>query len=255
MKDIRVETDGAVTTIILSRPERHNAVDGPMATELVEAFRAFEASDAKVAVLAGEGPSFCAGANLKAIGTDRANGLDLEGDGPMGPTRLDLDKPVIAAIHGNAVAGGLELAIWCDLRVAEEGSTLGVFCRRWGVPLVDGGTVRLPRLVGHGRAMDMILTGRPVQAEEALQMGLVNRVVPPGRAREEAVALAHEIARMPQTCMRGDRRSARAQWGETEESGMRREFEIGLASLEIDGVTGAGRFAAGKGRGGSFDDI
>jgi len=255
MEDIRVETDGEITTIIMSRPERHNAVDRPMAAELAQAFREFEASDAKVAVLAGDGPSFCAGANLKAVGTDQGNRCAPDGDGPMGPTRMGLDKPVIAAIHGHAVAGGLELAIWCDLRVAEEGSTLGVFCRRWGVPLIDGGTVRLPRLIGHSRAMDLILTGRPVDAEEALSFGLVNRVVPAGTAREAAVALAHDIARMPQTCMRGDRRSARAQWGDTEETALLREFSIGMTSLSADGVTGAGRFASGKGRGGSFDDI
>jgi enoyl-CoA hydratase len=255
VNDIRIEHDGDVTTIVLSRPERHNAVDGPMAAELAAAFREFEASDAKVAVLAGDGPSFCAGANLKTVGTDRTNRLEPDGDGPMGPTRMDLDKPVIAAIHGNAVAGGLELALWCDLRVAEEGATLGVFCRRWGVPLIDGGTIRLPRLIGHSRAMDLILTGRPVDAAEALSFGLVNRVVPPGTARAAAVALAHDIARMPQTCMRGDRRSAREQWGESEAAARGREFEIGMTSLMTDGVAGAERFAAGRGRGGSFEDI
>lgn len=255
MNDIRIETDGDVTTIVLARPERHNAVDGPMAAELAAAFREFEASDAKVAVLAGDGPSFCAGADLKSVGTERSNRVSPEGDGPMGPTRMDLDKPVIAALHGHAVAGGLELAVWCDLRVADETTTLGVFCRRWGVPLIDGGTIRLPRLIGHGRAMDLILTGRPVDAREALDLGLVNRVVPAGTAREAAVALAHEIARMPQTCLRGDRRSARAQWSDTEESALRHELAIGLASLAADGVTGAGRFASGRGRGGSFDDI
>jgi len=255
VNDVRIETDGDVTTIVMSRPERHNAVDGPMAAELAAAFRAFEASDAKVAVLAGDGPSFCAGANLKAVGTPEGNRVSPEGDGPMGPTRMDLSKPVIAAIHGHAVAGGLELAIWCDLRVADEDATLGVFCRRWGVPLIDGGTVRLPRLIGHSRAMDLILTGRPVDAPEALSFGLVNRVVPRGTAREAAVALAHEIARMPQTCLRGDRQAARAQWGDTEESALHRELAIGMVSLVADGVDGAGRFAAGKGRGGSFEDI
>ena len=255
MNDVRIETDGDVMIVVMSRPERHNAVDGPMAAELAAAFRAFEDSDAKVAVLAGDGPSFCAGANLKAVGTPQGNRVSPEGDGPMGPTRMDLSKPVIAAVHGHAVAGGLELAVWCDLRVADEDAVLGVFCRRWGVPLIDGGTVRLPRLIGHSRAMDLILTGRPVDAAEALSFGLVNRVVPSGTAREAAVALAHEIARMPQTCMRGDRAAARAQWGDSEESALRRELAIGMVSLAADGVHGAGRFAAGKGRGGSFDDI
>lgn len=253
--DIRIEQDGPVTIVTLARPDRRNAVDGPMAAELADAFRAFDASDAAVAVLAADGESFCAGADLKAIGTDRSNRLDADGDGPMGPTRLDLGKPVIAAIQGYAVAGGLELALWADLRVAEESATLGVFCRRWGVPLIDGGTVRLPRLIGHSRAMDLILTGRPVGAEEALAFGLVNRVVPDGTTREAAVSLAHEIARMPQTCLRGDRRSARDQWGADEESAMHTEFALGMRSLAADGVTGAGRFAAGKGRGGSFEDI
>lgn len=255
MSDILVEHDADVTVITMNRPERHNAVDGPMADKLARAFRDFESSEAKVAVLAGAGPSFCAGANLKAVGTDASNKLNLEGDGPMGPTRMNLDKPVIAAINGNAVAGGLELAIWCDLRVADDDATLGVFCRRWGVPLIDGGTVRLPRLIGHSRAMDLILTGRAVDAAEALSFGLVNRVVPAGTARAAAIELAHDIARMPQTCMRNDRRSARAQWGDDEESALRREFAIGMSSLMTDGVGGAARFASGKGRGGSFDDI
>ncbi|WP_418060056.1 crotonase/enoyl-CoA hydratase family protein [Pimelobacter simplex] len=257
MNDVRIEheADGDVMVVVMDRPERHNAVDGPMAAELAAAFRTFEASDAKVAVLAGEGPSFCAGANLKAVGTAAGNRVSPEGDGPMGPTRMDLSKPVIAAIHGHAVAGGLELAVWCDLRVADEDATLGVFCRRWGVPLIDGGTVRLPRLIGHSRAMDLILTGRPVDAPEALSFGLVNRVVPRGTAREAAVVLAREIARMPQTCLRGDRQAARAQWGDTEETALHRELAIGMVSLAADGVDGAGRFAAGKGRGGSFEDI
>lgn len=255
MSDVRVERDGDVLIVVMDRPDRHNAVDGPMAAELARAFREFEESDAAVAVLAGEGPSFCAGADLKSVGTGRSNRVAPDGDGPMGPTRMDLSKPVIAALHGHAVAGGLELALWCDLRVADEGTVLGVFCRRWGVPLIDGGTVRLPRLIGHSRAMDLILTGRPVGADEALSFGLVNRVVPAGTSREAATSLAHDLARMPQTCLRGDRRSARAQWGETEEFAMRRELAIGTSSLAADGLTGAGRFAGGKGRGGSFDDI
>ncbi|MDN5744044.1 MAG: crotonase/enoyl-CoA hydratase family protein [Nocardioidaceae bacterium] len=255
MSDVRIEHDGDVTVIVMNRPERHNAVDGPMATELADAFRQFEASAAKVAVLAGDGPSFCAGANLKSVGTSAANRVEVDGDGPMGPTRMDLDKPVIAAIHGHAVAGGLELALWCDLRIADHDAILGVFCRRWGVPLIDGGTIRLPRLIGHSRAMDLILTGRPVDADEALSFGLLNRVVAAGTARTAAIALAHDIARMPQTCLRGDRRSARSQWGDDESTALRRELEIGTSSLLADGVVGAGRFAAGKGRGGSFEDI
>jgi enoyl-CoA hydratase len=255
VSDVRVETDGTVTTVVLNRPDRRNAVDGPMAAELVEAFREFEESDAKVAVLCGEGASFCAGADLKSLGTDRGNRMSPTGDGPMGVSRLHLDKPVIAAIHGHAVAGGLELALWCDLRVADEDAVLGVFCRRWGVPLVDGGTVRLPRLIGHSRAMDLILTGRAVGAREALEFGLVNRVVPAGEARSRAEALAAEIARMPQTTMRGDRRSARDQWGLSEQAAMDEEFRIGLASLDADGAEGAARFAAGAGRHGSFSDI
>lgn len=255
MSDVRTEREGDVVIVTMARPDRHNAVDGPMSRELLAAFREFDASDAKVAVLAGDGPSFCAGADLKAVGTERSNPLEVEGDGPMGPTRLDLDKPVIAAINGHAVAGGLELALWCDLRVADQDATLGVFCRRWGVPLIDGGTVRLPRLIGHSRAMDLILTGRPVDAAEALEFGLVNRVVPTGSARRSAVELAQQIARMPQTCLRGDRRSARVQWGDDEDTALRREFDIGMTSLGQDGIGGAARFAAGKGRGGSFDDI
>lgn len=257
MADIRVERDGEVMIVVLDRPDRHNAVDGPMAAELAEAFGEFERSDARVAVLAGTGPSFCAGADLKAVGTERSNRLEPapRGDGPMGPTRMDLTKPVIAAIQGHAVAGGLELALWCDLRVADADAVLGVFCRRWGVPLIDGGTVRLPRLIGHSRAMDLILTGRPLDAAEALSFGLINRLVPTGTARQAAVALAHDIARMPQTCMRGDRESARAQWGDDETTALTREFSIGMASLAADGIAGAQRFADGRGRSGSFDDI
>ena len=255
VKGVRIEHAGDVMVVVLARPERRNAVDGPMAAELAAAFREFDASDAAVAVLAGDGPSFCGGADLKAIGTERSNAVTRDGDGPMGPTRLDLDKPVIAAINGHAVAGGLELALWCDLRVADDDAVLGVFCRRWGVPLIDGGTVRLPRLIGHSRAMDLILTGRPVGAAEALEFGLVNRVVPAGTARAAAIELAQQIARMPQTCLRGDRRSARAQWGDDEPAALAREFEIGMTSLRADGITGAGRFASGKGRGGSFDDL
>lgn len=255
MADVEVESDGIVTTVTMARPERRNAVDGPMARELATAFRGFADSDDAVAVLAGAGETFCGGADLAGIGTARQNDIDPDGDGPMGPTRLDLDKPVIAAIQGYAVAGGLELALWADLRVAEESATFGVFCRRWGVPLIDGGTVRLPRLIGHSRAMDLILTGRPVPAAEAHDIGLVNRLVPDGTALAAAQDLAHQIAGLPQTCLRGDRRSARAQWGEDEATAMRREFAIGLESLAADGVDGAARFASGAGRHGSFEDV
>src|SRR5690606_3537889 len=201
---VRVERRGPVTTVVISRPQARNAVDRKTAGELADAFRAFDDDpDAAVAVLWGEGGTFCAGADLKALD----NRVAEDGDGPMGPTRLRLSKPVIAAVSGHAVAGGLELALWCDLRVAEESAVFGVFCRRWGVPLIDGGTVRLPRLIGTSRAMDMILTGRPVPADEAYQMGLVNRLVAPGEARQAAERLAAEIAAFPQTCLRHDRLS------------------------------------------------
>ncbi|MFG2633265.1 crotonase/enoyl-CoA hydratase family protein [Streptomyces sp. NPDC048362] len=249
---VRVEREGHVTTVVLNRPEARNAVDGPTAAELAAAFRAFEEDDsARVAVLWGEGGTFCAGADLKAIGTERGNRVAPDGDGPMGPTRMRLSKPVIAAVAGHAVAGGLELALWCDLRVAEEDAVFGVFCRRWGVPLIDGGTVRLPRLIGAGRAMDMILTGRPVPAREAHAMGLADRLVPTGRARAEAEALAAGIARFPQACLRGDRASALEQEGRDEETAMRAELAHGLAVL-AESREGAARFAAGAGRHGSF---
>ncbi|MFI5972032.1 crotonase/enoyl-CoA hydratase family protein [Streptomyces sp. NPDC051452] len=249
---VRVEREGHVTTVVLARPEARNAVDGPMAAQLAAAFRAFEEDDsARVAVLWGEGGTFCAGADLKAIGTERGNRVAPDGDGPMGPTRMRLSKPVIAAVAGHAVAGGLELALWCDLRVAEEDAVFGVFCRRWGVPLIDGGTVRLPRLIGAGRAMDMILTGRPVPAREAHAMGLADRLVPTGRARAEAEALAAGIARFPQACLRGDRASALDQEGQDEETAMRAELAHGLAVL-AESREGAARFAAGAGRHGSF---
>ncbi|MDN5873297.1 MAG: crotonase/enoyl-CoA hydratase family protein, partial [Sinobacteraceae bacterium] len=219
-QDIRVETVGAVTTVTMARPERRNAVDGRMAGELAEAFRAFESSQACAAVLYGEGGSFCAGADLKAVNTPRSNRVDAAGDGPMGVSRMQLSKPVVAAVVGHAVAGGLELALWCDLRVADESAVFGVFCRRWGVPLIDGGTVRLPRLIGQSRALDMILTGRPVAADEALRMGLANRVVAKGTALEPAQALAAQLAEFPQTCLRGDRASLLAQWGQTEQAAM-----------------------------------
>ncbi|GAB1339025.1 crotonase/enoyl-CoA hydratase family protein [Streptomyces sp. E-15] len=251
---VRVERNEYVTTVVLSRPRARNAVDGPTAAALAAAFRAFEADDgARVAVLWGEGGTFCAGADLKAIGTERGNRVAEDGDGPMGPTRMRLSKPVIAAVAGHAVAGGLELALWCDLRVAEEDAVFGVFCRRWGVPLVDGGTVRLPRLIGTGRALDMILTGRPVPAREAHAMGLADRVVPSGAARAEAEALAALIARFPQTCLRADRASVLDQEGLDTETALRGELRHGTTAL-AEGTGGAARFSAGAGRHGSFGE-
>ena len=252
-QSIRVETEDRVTTVVMDRPERRNAVDGPMAVELASAFRAFDADpDADVAMLWGAGGNFCAGAGLKSVGTDRGNQVNTAGDGPMGPTRLRLGKPVIAAVEGYAVAGGLELAVWCDLRVVAADATFGVFCRRWGVPLIDGGTVRLPRLVGMSRAMDMILTGRPVDAREAMDFGLANRLVEPGTTRGAAENLAREVARFPQTCMRNDRRSAYEQQGLSENDAMRFEISVGLESLREDGQSGAARFAGSAGRHGEL---
>ena len=249
---VRVERSGPVTTVLLSRPERRNAVDGATAMALSQAFREFEADPgAWVAVLHGEGGVFCAGADLKEVGEPAGNRVAPDGDGPMGPTRLRLSKPVIAAVAGHAVAGGLELALWCDLRVAEESAVFGVFCRRWGVPLIDGGTVRLPRLIGVSRAMDMVLTGRPVLADEALAMGLVNRVVPDGSCRAAAEELARELAAFPQTCMREDRLSLLEQDGLDEPAALANEFARGLRSLE-DVAAGLERFRSGAGRHGSF---
>ncbi|MEU8318574.1 crotonase/enoyl-CoA hydratase family protein [Nonomuraea sp. NPDC048881] len=244
---VRVEREGPVTTVVISRPEARNAVDRKTADALTDAFAGFERSDAAVAVLWGEGGTFCAGADLKALD----NHVGEDGDGPMGPTRMRLSKPVIAAVAGHAVAGGLELALWCDLRVAEEDAVFGVFCRRWGVPLIDGGTVRLPRLVGASRAMDMILTGRAVSAPEARDMGLVNRLVPTGTARRHAEELAARIAAFPQTCLRGDRMSLLEQHGLPEDEAMRNELRHGLVSLP-DAAEGAARFAAGAGRHGDL---
>ncbi|MFF0221280.1 enoyl-CoA hydratase [Streptomyces sp. NPDC004629] len=262
---VRLERAEHVTTVVLSRPEVRNAVDGPTAAELAAAFRAFEADEeARVAVLWGAGGTFCAGADLKALGTGRGNRVAEDGDGPMGPTRMRLSKPVIAAVAGHAVAGhavaghavagGLELALWCDLRVAEEDAVFGVYCRRWGVPLVDGGTVRLPRLIGTGRALDMILTGRPVPAREAYQMGLADRIVPAGRARDEAEALAAALARFPQACLRADRASVLEQEGLPEPTALRNELRHGSAVLG-EAVDGAARFTDGAGRHGSFTDL
>jgi len=250
---VYVEKDGPVTTIILSRPTVRNAVDREAAKELADAFRSFEIEkEARVAVFSGDQGQFCAGADLKKFAEGKPNRMETEGDGPMGPTRMRLNKPVIAAISGYAVAGGLELALWCDLRVMENDAVLGVFCRRWGVPLIDGGTVRLPRLIGLSRALDLILTGRPVEANEALQIGLVNRVVPKGKARESAVKLAHQIAAFPQTCLRGDRMSAIEQFDLPFVKAMANEFKHGLQSLEKEAGTGAARFAKGVGRHGHF---
>lgn len=250
---VRVERRGPVTTVVLSRPEVRNAVDGPTAAELAAAFREFEADDsALAAVLWGEGGTFCAGADLKAMGGEHGNRVAEDGDGPMGPTRLRLSKPVIAAVAGHAVAGGLELALWCDLRVAEEDAVFGVFCRRWGVPLIDGGTVRLPRLIGTSRALDLILTGRPVPAREALEMGLANRVVAPGTARAAAEELAASLAAFPQTCLRSDRASVLDQESVSEEEALRQELRYGARVLP-EALEGAARFADGAGRHGSFD--
>lgn len=248
---VRVDKRGPVTTVILDRPHARNAVDGPTALALFDAFETFERDDtASVAVLWGAGGTFCAGADLKAIGTPDTNPTHSSGPGPMGPTRMVLSKPVIAAVSGYAVAGGLELALWCDMRVAEEDAVFGVFCRRWGVPLIDGGTVRLPRLIGHSRAMDMILTGRSVGAAEALSFGLANRMVPRGQARAAAEDLAADLAALPQQCLRSDRLSAIGQWGLTEQDAMAAEF-TSLGRVSAEAVSGARRFADGAGRHGA----
>jgi len=250
---IRVERDGPVTTVILDASHKRNAVDRADAEALAEAFRAFDADEqASVGVLWGAGGTFCAGADLKAAATGEGNRIAPDGDGPMGPSRMALSKPVIAAVAGHAVAGGLELALWCDLRVVEEDAVLGVFCRRWGVPLIDGGTVRLPRIVGLGRALDLILTGRPVGAREALSMGLANRVVPAGEARAAAEALAAELARFPQLCLRHDRLSAYEQHDLPLPEALDNELRHGLVALEQEALAGAARFAAGAGRHGAF---
>ncbi len=251
---ITIEKNDVITTVILNRPEVRNAVDRVTALALAEAFREFDADDSVLAgVLYGEHGTFCAGADLKAIATGQGNRVEPDGDGPMGPTRLLMSKPVIAAISGYAVAGGLELALWCDLRVAEEDAVLGVFCRRWGVPLIDGGTIRLPRLIGLSRALDLILTGRPVSAQEALQMGLVNRVVPKGQARQAAEELARELAKFPQACLRNDRLSAYEQGDLSLDEALANEFKRGLDALAAGGQTGAAEFASGAGRHGTFE--
>jgi enoyl-CoA hydratase len=250
---VTVEHDNRVTIVTIDRPEARNAVDGPTAQLLADAFRAFDADDEHdVAVLTGAHGTFCAGADLKAISAGRGNRVTPDGDGPMGPSRMLLTKPVIAAVEGYAVAGGLELACWCDLRVAAHNAVFGVFCRRWGVPLIDGGTVRLPRLIGHSHALDLILTGRGVSGDEALRMGLANRLTEPGEARTAAVALANELAALPQRCLREDRASSYAQWGLGIDDALRVEYEHGMRVITDPAMLeGVGRFAAGAGRHGS----
>jgi enoyl-CoA hydratase len=252
---IHFEADGAVAVVTIDRPDVRNAVDGPHAAELADAFRRFEEDeDLSVAVLTGAHGTFCAGADLKGVAYARGNRVAVDGDGPMGPTRMLLDKPVIAAVEGHAVAGGLELAIWCDLRVAATDAVFGVYCRRWGVPLCDGGTIRLPRLIGHSHALDLILTGRGVSGDEALAMGLANRLVDPGEALTAAVALANDIARFPQHCARSDRESSYDQWSLSLDDALLRETELALVTIASgETLEGAMRFAGGEGRHGSFD--
>ena len=249
---VLTDIEGSVLVVTINRPARRNAVDVETAMALADAFRAFDADDTlSVAILTGAGENFCAGADLKAIAEGKANRMSDDGDGPMGPSRMQLSKPVIAAIEGFAVAGGLELALWCDLRVAAETATFGVFCRRFGVPLVDGGTVRLPRLIGQSRAMEMVLTGRAVSAIEAHGWGLANRLAAQGKALTAAKVLANEIAALPQICMRHDRASALEQWSLSEENAMKAEFAFGRKTLQSgETLTGATRFFAGEGRGG-----
>lgn len=257
MSNILSEYDDGVAIITINRPAARNAVNGPTAAELAEAFRAFDADDnLKVAILTGADGTFCAGADLKAVSEGRGNRVGRDGDGPMGPTRMLLSKPVIAAVEGYAVAGGLELAMWCDLRVAAEDAVFGVYCRRWGVPLLDGGTIRLTRMLGHSHALDMILTGRGVSGNEALTMGLANRLVTPGQSLEHARELARQLCGFPQLCMRSDRLSSYEQWNLPLQDALARETELGREVID-SGETreGASRFAAGKGRHGGFDDI
>jgi enoyl-CoA hydratase len=252
MSAVLVRHDGPVCIVTIDRPEVRNAVDGPTAQLLADAFRAFDADESSsVAVLTGSDGTFCAGADLKAISQGRGNRVDRDVnlDGPMGPTRMQLTKPVIAAVEGFAVAGGLELAVWCDLRVAASDAVFGVYCRRFGVPLVDGGTVRLPRLIGHSHATDLILTGRGVSGDEAVRMGLVNRSVQPGHALEAAVALAQELAALPQGCMRRDRQSSLDQWSLDLGTALEHETRLGLETIASgETLAGASRFVAGEGR-------
>jgi enoyl-CoA hydratase len=250
---VNVHQSGAVTIVEIDRPAARNAVDGPTAALLADAFRAFAADDTQsVAVLTGAGGVFCAGADLKAVAEGRGNRVAADGDGPMGPTRMLLDKPVIAAVEGYAVAGGLELAMWCDMRVAARDAVFGVFCRRWGVPLVDGGTVRLARMIGHSHALDLVLTGRGVSGEEAQRMGIANRLVEPGEARGAAVALATDLAALPQVCMRHDRMSSYEQWSMGIDDAMHNEYLHALETLASgEAIAGAARFREGAGRHGT----
>lgn len=255
MQTVGYERQGRIAIVTIQRPESRNAVDGPTAQALYEAFKAFEADEGlDVAVLTGAGGYFCAGADLKAVATGSGNRVTADGDlGPMGCTRLKLGKPAIAAIEGHAVAGGLEVACWADLRVAAEGAVFGVFCRRFGVPLIDLGTIRLPRLIGHSRAMDMILTGRAVEAQEALEIGLANRLVPKGEALARAISLAEQISVFPQLCLRNDRRSALEQWSLDWDAAQAFEVKVGMETLRAGSAReGAARFTAGEGRGGAF---
>lgn len=253
MKTVLTDVQGGVLVVSINRPEVRNAVDGPTARALVDAFRAFDADSAQhVAVLTGVGGTFCAGADLKALAAGQGNSLSEDGDGPMGPTRMLLSKPVIAAIEGHAVAGGLELACWCDLRVAARDAVFGVYCRRFGVPLVDLGTIRLPRLIGHSNALDLILTGRGMSGDEALRMGLANRLTERGEALKSAITLAHELAALPQACMRSDRLSSYEQWSLSTPDATRNEFRRGMQVIESgETAAGAQRFASGQGRHGT----
>lgn len=254
---VLVEQHARTTVITINRPHAKNAVDGPTAALLATAFRTFDADpDSDVAILTGIDGTFCAGADLKAVATRQGNSVRTTGDGPMGPTRMQLSKPVIAAVEGYAVAGGIELAAWCDLRVAANDAVFGVFCRRWGVPLVDGGTIRLTRLLGTSHAMDLILTGRPVSGQEAQTIGLANRLTEPGKALEEALALAQQLSNFPQQCMRNDRLSAYRQWDMAIPDALIQETELGLAVIESgETQAGAARFASGRGRHGDFSDL
>ena len=257
MSDVEVEKLEEITIVSINRPEARNAVDGPTAALLAAAFREFDAdAQQKVAILTGADGTFCAGADLKAVATDRGNRVGMAGDGPLGVTRMLLTKPVIAAVEGYAVAGGLELAVWCDLRVAAQDAVFGVFCRRWGVPLVDGGTIRLSRLLGHSHALDLILTGRGVSGDEALRMGLANRLTEKGAALESALTLARELCGFPQGCMRSDRQSSYDQWSKSLPEALEHETVLGREVI-ASGETreGAARFASGKGRHGNFEEI
>jgi enoyl-CoA hydratase len=250
---VHTERDGPVLIVTIDRPEARNAVDAPTAERLAEAFRTFEGDDdTAVAILTGAGGTFCAGADLKAMGDRRGNRVTADGDGPMGPTRMLTTKPVLAAVEGYAVAGGLELACWCDLRVAARDAVFGVYCRRWGVPLIDGGTVRLPRLIGLSHALDLILTGRGVSGDEAWRLGLANRLTEPGQALDTARGLAHDLAGLPQTCLRNDRRSAYEQDGRSLDDAMANEYRLGVATLGSEEfASGVARFVAGEGRHGT----